>query len=174
MIPTNKQPLFIITGASCVGKSTMCEELFKDETDYIVMEGDLLWNEIYATPDDNYNEYRQLWMRVCSNISQIGKPVVLCGCSIPEQFERQPERKLFNNIYYLALVCEEQCLEKRIRNGRGVSDKKKIKSAIHFNKWLENNWDKTKPNMTLLDTTYKTPQKAAVIAHEWIMKNMKK
>lgn len=50
---TKKQPLFIITGASCVGKSTLCNELFMNEKEYIVMESDLLWNEIYNTPGDD-------------------------------------------------------------------------------------------------------------------------
>lgn len=54
---TNKQPLFIITGASYVGNSTLCNELFMNETDYIVMESDLLWNAIYNTPDDDDLEH---------------------------------------------------------------------------------------------------------------------
>ena len=41
---TKKQPLFIVTGASCVGKPTLCNELFINEKEYIVMESDLLWN----------------------------------------------------------------------------------------------------------------------------------
>ncbi len=36
MNPTKKQQLFIITGASCVGKSTLCEQLFLKEKEYIV------------------------------------------------------------------------------------------------------------------------------------------
>ena len=28
---TNKQPLFIVTGASCVGKSTLCNEMLINE-----------------------------------------------------------------------------------------------------------------------------------------------
>jgi hypothetical protein len=36
MNPTRRMPLFIITGASCVGKSTMCEMLFRNEEKYIV------------------------------------------------------------------------------------------------------------------------------------------
>ena len=81
MKPTNKQPLFIVTGASGVGKSTLCEQLFLREKEYIVMESDLLWNNFYNTLDDDYCEYRRLWMRTCANISQIGMPVVLCGCA---------------------------------------------------------------------------------------------
>lgn len=35
--PLKQLPLFIITGASGVGKSTLSIELYKKETDYIVM-----------------------------------------------------------------------------------------------------------------------------------------
>jgi guanylate kinase len=41
MKPTERNRLFIITGASCIGKTTACEILFKNEKDYIVMESDL-------------------------------------------------------------------------------------------------------------------------------------
>lgn len=34
---TNKLPLFIVTGASCVGKSTLCNELLINEKEYIVI-----------------------------------------------------------------------------------------------------------------------------------------
>lgn len=68
MKPTKKQPLFIITGASCAGKSTMCEELFRKETDCIVIESDLLWNNIFNPPDNDYCEYRRLWMRTLARM----------------------------------------------------------------------------------------------------------
>ena len=172
MIPTNKQPLFIITGASCVGKSTICAELFKNETDYIVLESDLLWNNIYNTPQDNYTEYRRLWMRMCANISQIGKPVVLCGCAVPEQFENQPEREFFTDIHYLAVVCDDDIFGKRMREGRNVQDENWIKSSLDFNNWLRKNADKTKPEITLLDNSTICPEQSAMIADEWIRKNL--
>ena len=50
MQPTRRQPLFLVTGASCVGKSSMCEILFQKEQDYVVMESDLLWEERFNTP----------------------------------------------------------------------------------------------------------------------------
>lgn len=50
MKPDKKFPLFIVTGASGVGKSTMCEILFKKETDYIVLESDILWQEVLLLP----------------------------------------------------------------------------------------------------------------------------
>lgn len=54
MKPTRKLPLFIISGASGVGKSTLSELLFQRERDYIVLESDIIWNEFYNTPEDNY------------------------------------------------------------------------------------------------------------------------
>lgn len=172
MKPTNKQPLFIITGASCVGKSTLCEQLFLHEKDYIVMESDLLWNDMYNTPEDDYCAYRRLWMRMCANISQIGKPVVLCGCAVPKQFENQPEREMFSDIYYLAAVCEDEVLEDRMRNGRKVDEEGWIKSSLDFNNWLKQNADKTSPRITLLDTTSLSPLQAAGIADSWILEKI--
>jgi len=173
MKPSKKLPLFIITGASGVGKSTTCKLLFQDETDYIVMESDLLWNDIYNTPEDNYHAYRELWLRVCANISQIGKPIVLCGCAIPKQFEGCKARSLFTDIYYIALVCEDEQLERRMRIGRGVTDENWVKSSIEFNCWLKENANQTRPNITLLDNSVLTPEESAEIADRWILKKIK-
>ena len=46
MQPTKKMPLFRVTGASGVGKSTVCRILFSNETKYIVMDGDLFWKTV--------------------------------------------------------------------------------------------------------------------------------
>ena len=89
---TNKQPLFISREASCVGKSTLCNEHLLTKRIYCNGKSDLLWNNIYNTHCNDYYEYNRLWLRVCANISQIGKPVVLCGCRIPKQLENLPER----------------------------------------------------------------------------------
>lgn len=168
MNPTKKLPLFIVTGASCVGKSTACQVLFQNEKDYIVMESDLLWNNIYNTPQDNFCEYRRVWLRVAANIAQIGKPVVLCGSADPEQFEHLAERALFTKLHYLAVVCEEEILISRMRIGRGVNDGNWIHSSSQFNEWLKENADKTHPKMTLLDNTRLTPSEAARAIDGWI------
>lgn len=172
MKPTMKQPLFIITGASCVGKSTLCEQLFQNEKKYIVMENDLLWNDIYNTPEDDYQTYRKLWMKMCASISQIGMPVVLCGCAIPKQFEEQLERVLFTEIHYLAVVCDSHVLEKRMKEGRKVTDENWIKSSMNFNQWLKENAKQTKPEITLLDTTNLMPRQAAEFVDKWILERI--
>lgn len=133
------------------------------------MESDLLWNNIYNTPEDDYREYRRLWMRVCANISQIGKPVVLCGCAVPDQFENAPERIMFSEIHYIAIVCGEDELKKRMQNGRGVTDENWIKNSVDFNKWLIENSKKTNPEIFLLDITILSPEEAASAMNRRIM-----
>ncbi len=172
MQPTNKQPLFIITGASCAGKSTICAALFANEKDYIVMESDLLWNDIYNTPEDHYKAYRKLWMTVCANISQIGKPVVLCGCNTPEQLEPLPERSLFTDIHYLAVVCSDQALRQRMTAGRGVTDETWVQSSLDFNRWLVENAAGTTPSIKLLDTSALAPDQAAERIDKWILSRL--
>ena len=166
MTPTKKQPLFIISGASGVGKSTLCEVLFRQETDYIVLESDILWHEVYNTPEDDYRVYRQMCLSLCANVAQIGKPVVLCGCATPKQFEALPERTLFTGNHHLAIVSENESLEDKTRNGREISDEKWIASSIHFNDWLKTNGEAS--GMTLLDNSSLTPQEGAEIVDGWI------
>ena len=172
MTPAKRLPLFIISGASGVGKSTLCEILFQSESDYVVMEGDLLWHEIYNTPEDDYQTYRKLWMRVCASISQIGKPVVLCGCAVPVQYENQDERGMFTDIHYLAVVCKGDQLEERMKKGRGITDENRVINSLAFNRWLIENAGKTVPQITLLDTTDSAPEQAAEMIHEWILERL--
>src|SRR5947208_8551387 len=109
-------PLFILTGASGVGKSTVCLALAAKMKDVVVMESDILWRAEFNQPETDYREYRETWLRVCKNISQAGKPVVLCGVGEPTQFEQCLERRYFSELHYLALICDDQILASRLRN----------------------------------------------------------
>ena len=136
------------------------------------MESDILWSDVYNEPETNYRKYRELWLRLCKNISQIGKPVVHCGCAVPEQFEDCIERRYFSNIYYLAIVADDAVLEKRLRENRGFNDDEYIKQHIAFNQWLKNNADKTQPKMKLLDNSESDLERSVRITNEWIHKSL--
>lgn len=168
MRPTRRLPLFVVSGASGVGKSTLCELLFQREQAYIVLESDILWHEAYDTPEDEYRRYRQTQMTLCANVAQIGKPVVLCGCAAPKQFEPLEQREWFTCIHYLAVVCEEGQLRQRLRKGRGIEDKGWMESSLRFNAWLKENAAHTAPPMQLLDITGLSPEEAAARADAWI------
>ena len=78
----------------------------------VVLDSDILWRAEFDQPETNYREYREIWLRVCKNISQAGKPVVLCGGGEPTQFEQCIERRYFSQLHYLALICDDQILHR--------------------------------------------------------------
>ncbi len=167
MTPTNRLPLFCVTGASGVGKSTICERLFQRERRYIVLESDILWSDHFNTPGDNYRQYREMWLRMCANVSQIGLPVVLCGCVTPEQFDVCAHRALVSDIHYLSIVCDPATLEHRMRDGRSITDPGHLGSSIQFNNWLMENGPKQ--GIALVDNTDGDVEAAAQAVDAWIL-----
>jgi adenylate kinase family enzyme len=165
-------PLFILTGASGVGKSTVCLELAaKMKEVVVVLDSDILWRAEYNQPETNYREYRETWLRICKNISQAGRPVVLCGVAVPNQFEQCIERRYFSELHYLALICDAQILDSRMRNRptrRDTADEECIKEQIVFNRWLLKNAQNTKPPMTLLDTSEMTVDETVTRVERWV------
>ena len=145
-------PLFVVTGASGTGKTTTCLTAAASTKDFVVMESDILYSDEVKQPE----KYRELWLRVCKNISQAGKPVILCGSCIPSQFESCVERRYFSELHYLALVCDDEAVALRLRARpawRRTSDDEYIARHVEFNRWLKENARSTEPPMTLLDTT---------------------
>jgi broad-specificity NMP kinase len=164
-------PLFVLTGASGVGKTTTCLALAARTTDLVAMESDILWSDEFDQPATNYREYRETWLRICKNISQAGKPVILCGTAVPDQFEQCIERRYFSDIHYLALVCDDEVLISRLRKRprwRQTSSDEFIETQVAFNGWLKDNVRKTKPPMALLDITELTVDKTVDEVMRWL------
>ena len=167
-------PLFVLTGASGVGKTTTCLALGATAKEFVVMESDILWREEFNQPTTDYRNYRETWLRVCKNISQAGKPVVLCGAGIPSQFEACVERRYFSDIHYLALVCEDKVLASRLRDRpawRGSSKNEYINEHVAFNRWLKKNALNTQPPMALLDTSDISVDESVEGVKEWISRS---
>ena len=162
-------PLFVLTGASGVGKTTTCLALAAWTMDFVVMESDILWRDEFNKPDTGYSDYRETWLRVCKNISQAGKPVILCGAGIPSQFEQCVERRYFSDIHYLALVCEDEVLASRLRSRpawRGASAEY-IDRHVEFNRWLTANATSTLPPMSVIDTSRIIVTECAERVEQW-------
>ena len=154
--PFRQLPLFVVTGSSGSGKSLACLHLIPLLPECVVFEADLFWRPEFATPEDDFRSYRNLALRVAKNIGQAGRPVVLSGTAIPQQYESCPERLYFGAIHYLALVCDDQVLARRLKERppwRQSDAPERIKEMIEFNQWLKDNAPLTLPPMTLLDTT---------------------
>jgi len=169
--PFLQQPLFIITGASGSGKTTVCLSLVSLLKECVVMESDILWGAFPPTEEQGYQDYRNMWLRVAKNIGQAGRPVVLCGTALPEQVENCAERRYFSTIYYLAMVCDDAILKERLTarpQWRASGSNDFIEQMLQFNDWLKDHAAITNPPMTLHDSSNTSILKTSQEVAQWI------
>lgn len=168
--PFRRLPLFVVTGASGSGKTSVMHQLLHSFPECVVIESDILWQVIpMEHPDDS--TYFDIWLRVVKTIAQARKPVLLCGTALPFQLEPVPERRYIGDIHYLALTCEPDVLRSRLEERpawRDSSSEVFVNRCIEFNTWLRANADTTSPPMTLLETSVDSPEQVADAVRSWV------
>lgn len=171
-------PLLIVGGASGSGKSTICNHLTGQFQEAVLLDVDILWREEFNTPETNYRDFFETWLRMCKNISQSGRPVVLFGAGfgVPENLENCIERRYFPEIHYLALTCSDETLSKRLQERptwRDTGNQGFIEENRRFNQWFKhyNKGDK-QPPIKLLDTTINSLEETANEVKAWIYSSM--
>jgi predicted ABC-type ATPase len=170
-----QQPLFIISGASGTGKTTVCLSLISKLNECVVLEQDILWGIVPATSEDNYSSYRNVWLRIAKNVGQAGRPVVLCGTALPEQFEECPERLYFTTLHYLTFVCDDDLLVERLKQRpewRQTHSPEFLEDMVQFNRWLKANASLTKPPMTLCDTSHRNIDETVEYVAKWVREHL--
>ena len=123
----------------------------------VMLDSDILWRPEFNTPEDNYRDFFETWLRMAKNISQSGRPVVLfgTGLGVPENIEPCVERRYFSEVHYLALVCDDEVLAQRLKTRpawRGSGDQAYVDTHVQFNRWFkeQQNGDHL---ISLIDTT---------------------
>ena len=111
-------PLFLVDGASGCGKSAVCQALGGEFDEVVALDSDILWGPEFDQPDDHYREFFETWLRMCKNIGQSGRPVLLFGggFAVPGNIEACVERRYFSAVHYLALTCDAGLMLRRLRN----------------------------------------------------------
>ena len=154
--PFRQLPLLVVSGASGSGKTTVCQSLLGQVNQSVLLDSDILWRSEFNIPDTNYREFFETWLRVCKNISQSGRPVVLfgAGVGVPGNIEGYIERRYFSKVHYLALVCSDEGLSERLRKlpvWRGTRESAFIDVQVRFNRWFKSY--NNQPAIRLIDTT---------------------
>jgi len=139
--PISYFPLLIVTGASGTGKSTVCSRLAGKLPDAVILEGDIIWSEVFNQREKNYRDYFELILRICKNIAQSRKHVVVFGSGIgvPENISSCVEARYFSSFKYLCLTCRPEILRKRLESRpewRRSSNEDFIQEQLRFNEWF--------------------------------------
>jgi hypothetical protein len=155
--PFRQLPLLIVSGASGAGKSSVCQALIGKLDNLILLDADILWRPEFNSPESNYRDFFETWLRLVKNISQAGRPVVLfgAGMGVPENIEPCVERRYFSDVHYLALVCNDEVLVQRLKARpawRGSGGQAHLDDHVQFNRWFKEQ-GKSNTRISLLDTT---------------------
>ena len=169
--PFLQLPLMVVSGASGTGKSTVCQHLLGRVSQSVLLDSDILWRPEFNTPQTKFRDYFETWLRVCKNVSQSGRPIVLfgAGVGVPENIEGCIERRYFSQVHYLALVCSDEILAERLQqrpDWRGTRDPVYIEEHIRFNRWFKA-YD-SQPAIKLVDTTGFSSEETAQQVMSWI------
>jgi hypothetical protein len=173
--PFLMQPLFLISGASGTGKTTVCLSLVSMLKECVVLEKDILWGMVKTSPTEKYSSRSNVWLRIAKNVGQSGRPLVLCGTALPEHFEDCPERRYFSTLYYLTLVCDDDLLVERLQHRpewRQTHTPEVLEDMLQFNRWLKANASLTKPPMTLYDTSGKNLYETVEYVAKWVRERL--
>ncbi len=171
--PFRRLPLFLLTGACGAGKSTIALMLQQTFNQVITLENDVF--PIKAIQQDPIATSEMI-LRTCKNIQQAGKPVVLAGCNIPQHFEQSIEQRYFSDFYYLALVCSEAELRRRLEARpawRGFNKEEAIQPQLDINRWFFESYDSKAYNQTLVNTTDLSIEEIQTKVIDWILEHMK-
>ncbi|MEM8862923.1 MAG: hypothetical protein AAGD96_31825, partial [Chloroflexota bacterium] len=156
--PFNYLPMMFICGPSCAGKSTVCQSLTGKYDKAVLLDGDILWrNEFMSEENGGGKGFFDTWMRVAKNVGMSGKPVVVFNAgAIPDNVIDNVEARYFSSIHFLAMVCEDNELERRLKarpEWRGTHDPAFIVEQQRFSNWLKEHAQRDGRNIDLIDTS---------------------
>ena len=103
----------LIAGASGTGKSTLALRLQRPETEFLPLDGDLLWRQEFAGQGND--AFFTMWMQTALNASQGGKPVMLFLGGMPQDILQNPMAAFFPAVHVLGLCADEEDLVARLR-----------------------------------------------------------
>lgn len=171
--PFRRLPLYCVTGPSGTGKSAVARLLVDALADrFVVLEQDVLWQAGLRDDSSDHRLFRTAWLRMAAMIHQNGRPVVLCGTVVPPELEPLPERRMFEHIHYLSLMCEPQALRARLQKRPAWRDwdEPRIAETLDYADWIGQQASTMDPPMTLLDTTSATVEHTAEAVIAWLQK----
>lgn len=157
-------PLFIVTGASGAGKSTIIEPLQHRLKAYGVFDKDQIWA-------NNWDMVANNFFRIASALAQGGRKTVVVGTIVPHHLEGLSDRDLVGDIFYINLHTDDQTRRIRLTTRRkwGLPSEEFIQAHARFaTQLLQDAETKFGHPMPTIDTTFNSPEEVAEQVADWI------
>lgn len=159
--PVPALPLFVITGASGAGKTTITGPLHRRLPGCDVFDTDVILHAAAL----GWDAFRNTWLQLAHAVALNDRACVLGGSLTPDQLENLPARKLIGPIGFCLLDCPDDVLAARLRarpSWRGFATADAIARHQRFAAWLR---ERIQPRY---DTSRLSPQETADRIATWI------
>lgn len=155
-----KLPLFIVTGASGVGKTRVMNDLRSILPDF----------DVFSTDDDNfgttgskidYQDRFNILLHIANAVAKSGRGSIICGTFMPWDAKKCDTYNCFSKVCFINLHCEDNTRNNRLRNREDKVNwtDEMLESHKQFAQWLLDNAESAyDPPMPTIDTT-ETPSK---------------
>lgn len=167
----SKLPLFIVTGASGVGKTTVMRELRTLMPDFVV----------FSTDNDNFGstaaklEYQDRYnilLRCAHAVAESGRGTIICGTFMPWDAEKCDAYAAFSEICFINLHCDDSTRNQRLRSreDRAIWTDELLREHEQFARWLlDNAATAYHPPMPTIDTSHTLPSEVAMQIREYVL-----
>jgi hypothetical protein len=166
--PVPDFPLFVVTGASGAGKTTITGPLRRALPGCDVFDTDIIL-QVAAL---GWDTWRNTWLRLAHAIALNGRVTVLCGSLLPSQLETLPARKLIGPIRFCTLDCPDTVLAGRLGrrpSWRGTSTADAIARHQRFAAWLRANMKNPGPLISALHAWLTAGPPAPPVTESWLL-----
>ncbi|MEQ4206279.1 AAA family ATPase [Actinopolymorpha sp. B9G3] len=149
--------LYVITGSPGTGKSSVGRELAaRLPLELVVLDSDLTSRPEHDSSEGAWFGFIDTWLRTAVGVAQSGHSLILVGYSMPHQWEHQALRHFLGPITYVALVCSDAELERRLRQRTWMGSQRERDSLIDLNRQFRAHGD-----MTVIETDSQPPDAIA-------------
>ncbi|GAA2759329.1 hypothetical protein [Actinopolymorpha rutila] len=121
----------------------------------------MLDTDLTARPEHDSSEEAWLgfidtWLRTAVGVAQGGHSLVLVGYSMPHQWEQQALRHFLGHIIYIALVCSDDELDRRLRERSWMGSPCERAPLLELNRTF-----RARTDMTVVETDHQSPEAVA-------------
>ncbi len=168
---TQKLPLFIITGASGVGKTTVMHELRTILPEFVVFSTDL--DNFGSTADKlEYQDRYNLLLHFANAVAKSGRGTIICGTFMTWDAEKCDTYANFSEVCFINLHCDDLTRSSRLRSreDKAIWTEDMLKQHEEFAQWLLDHADTDyNPPMPIIDTTSTPPSQVAEQIKSYIL-----
>jgi hypothetical protein len=156
-------PLFVVTGASGSGKTTVFPHLVAALDDCLVFDVDWLigpFKRACEFGEVDWPAFRDAWLSVAHGAAQSGRHTVLLGPFMPGQLADLPGRRWVSDVHFAVLDCPDDVRRARL-GARPKWRERAVERHIEFAAHLR----RITP---LVVPTDGTPQQSAGLLAAWV------